>query len=250
MSNHDARTATRQRMAHTGENYTTARRALQEGAPEPGFLPEAARTTAPEVLAALHLRSIVFRLWNERRGEFAQRITSDTSVYTRPDTFSNATEMTALASDRPIGHGRWKAGPKGLGWVPAKGNPLGDEFETLISAPLVSVPGMPDAVHAGNRIYRVTPYEHDGAAWVRFARNPLDGLTLDHADRASLFRHPWASARPSEALAAAEAWNEQHAGTTRPPLTDAEREAAQHALARMEREREERRVRMRTALDL
>lgn len=250
MSNHDAKTATRQRMARSGENYTTARRALQEGNPEPGFVSNAVRTTSPEVLDAFRLRGTVFRLWTERQGEFARRITGETSIYTRPEVFSSATEMTSLASERPTGHGRWKAGRKGLGWVPAKGNPLEDEFETLRLPPLVPVPGMPDAVHAGNRIFRVAPFEHDGAVWVYFSRDPLEGLTLDHTDRASLFHHPWVKTRPSEALAAAEAWNEQRIGTRRPPLTDADREAAQRAVDEIEREREESRARMRTALGL
>ena len=248
MSNHDTKTAIRERMSRTGENYTTARRALQDAPPETGFMAQAVKTTAPAVIQAFRRRALIFRLWDERRAEFASRIAGDSSIYTRRDPFSNAIDMTALDGPRPTGHGRWKAGPHGRGWVPAKGNPLAPEFETLTQSPLLPIPGMPDAVFAGNWVIPFRPFEQDGTIWVYSARDPLDGLTLDHFH--SRFTHPWEKVRPSDALSAAEDWNAQNAGTRRAPLKAEERATAQQCVDDLKQEQVKRQAEMRATLGI
>lgn len=241
MSKHNTKTAIRERMKATGENYTTARRALSEG--PTFFLSRCVRTNAPEVLEAIAQRKAMARYLAEQRKALALECNGQESFYVRADN-SIVPEMTALAGDKPTGHGRWKKSPNGKGWVPAKGNPLASRYESLAKPPTLPIPGMPDVLFVGSYLLYCHPLVHDGYAWVGLGHDP----EVNTAELRDGFSAPWKPVRPSEYQKAVEGYNDFVRGLSVPPATPEEIEQGRLVFERLVQQRHDQRAKMRESL--
>lgn len=239
MSSHNTKTAVRERMASTGENYTTARRALTSEAESPPvalFYAQYVRTNAPQVLEALHQRISLGRYVAQERVALARECNGQEGFFV--SSRGEVPDMTALAGEKPS-TGRWKKAARGKGWAPAEGNPVKGQWDSLARIPEPSVPGMPQDFLLGPYIWNVRPFLHDGYAWVglhddpsKYASGPV------HSSEA--FAPPWEIVRGSDYLRAVEDYNDSVRGKPRPPATEGEIKQGQAIFERIAREKKER----------
>lgn len=224
MSKQNQKSAIRQHQELTGDSYTAARRAVLEGTgakPQP-FLRRCAKTTDPAVLEVIEDRRLAAEVIRLRHNEFLERITGDSFGYYRSPFSSFVNELVAVGGEeKPSGHGRWKMGPHGRGWVPAKNNPLEEEFEALNDVPNVSVPGLErvESMVFGSYFVRSTIFALDGTAWFRLGMDPEPHM--DEISELDRIGANWTPVfRESAFMAAAEDWNERYAGTPDGPFSD------------------------------
>lgn len=247
MSKQTLKTAIREHQKRTGVNYTTARREVlseeHDTSPAP-FISQAASSTDPAVIQALADQYLLERYFFHLRVEFVERVTGDSKFYAHKSAFNSTTVPHLLsleAEDKPKGEfGRWKQGPRGRGWVPAKNSAMEEEFDALNKVPSVPIPGTEEVQGMLLGHYLVTPqiFAIDGKAWLRFGNSPEGHPDLTDRHRIGT---NWVRERHSDAVRAIEDWNERFAGKPLLPLDDDERERVAFLFSEQERRDAERR---------
>lgn len=249
MSKQNLKASIREHQKRTGSNYTTARREVlseeHDTSPQP-FISQAASTTDPEVIRALEDINLLKRYFREARIEFAERVTGDSGFYASNGFASSSISvpyLSALAGEeKPSGEfGRWKQGPRGRGWVPAKNSKMEEEFDALNNIPSVSIPG---AGHVTSMLvgnYMISPVilALDGTAWLYFGSDPEP--KIEHLNESDRIGVNWVRERPSSAVRAIEDWNDRHAGKPHLSVTEEERSRVE-VLFEEERRRKEMRA--------
>lgn len=253
MSKQTLKTAIRDHQKRTGSNYTTARREVlseeHDTSPQP-FLSQAASTTDPEVIRALEDIDLLKRHFRELRIEFVDRVTGGGEFYSRRGFSSSSISVNRLSAvggdEKPSGEfGRWKQGPRGRGWVPAKNSKMEEEFDALNDVPHVPIPGTGQITTLLMGNYMVSPVilALDGTVWLYFRTDPEPHIeNLNERDRIGV---NWVRERPSGAIRAIEDWNERYAGTSTPPLSDEEKSRVEFLFAEERRRKEARAEEMR-----
>lgn len=247
MSKQNLKTAIRDHQKRTGVNYTTARREVlsteHDTSPAP-FIAQAASTTDPEVLQALEDIYLLERHFFHLRAEFTKRVTGSDKFFSRREAFfwSPIPEFCAVGGEeKPCGDfGRWKQGPHGRGWVPAKNSKMEAEFDTLNGVPNIPLPGADEvrSIFLGNYVLSPIFLALDGKAWLRFSQNPEGHPDLQDRERIGT---NWVRERHSDAVRAIEDWNSRNSGKRLLPLDESEKERVEFLLAEEARRKEERR---------
>lgn len=242
MSKQNLKSAIREHQKRTGANYTQARREVlspeHDTSPAP-FMAQAASTTDPEVLQALEDIYLLERHFFHERKAFVERVTGAPEFFSRRESFgwSPISRLSSVGgAEKPSGEfGRWKQGPHGRGWVPAKNSKMEAEFDALNEVPSVVIPGAERVrcIFLGHYMLNPVFLLMDGKVWLRFSENAEGNQNLSEDDRIGT---NWVRERNSDAMRAIEDWNERNGKRPLLPLDSEEQTRVEH-LFEQERQR-------------
>lgn len=171
MSNHAQKTAIRARMRATGENYTTARRAIASS-----------HTRATRTHDGYPVRSVETTFLNDAKKAFMSWMDAHTQAvtltleYTGSPEYISATLPPALRVDalnlnpgprRP--HEEWAYSPNRGGWVPPRRSQATADLAALSREPLSGLDPL------GYWLHEAPPFLYGGAAWARVPAPPATG---------------------------------------------------------------------------
>lgn len=170
-------------------------------------IPQYAKTTNPEVLAAVQANKDGFWEFHQRACDFAIAQGVEKGSYF-PSSFAGSHHIRAIGGDTKPTTGQWKKGYGGYGWLPFKNNPLTQELEK-ISFKEADVPGLPSLVRGPERGWSHTiatpqPFILDGAVYVGFSFAPQDE---DGTKQVEHEPYGWVEILASEYAKAVETYN-------------------------------------------